>query len=71
MAAERLPDGVLLQQPLHGDGELPEETLDDRPTLGELVLHLDLQDVRGQRHEGEPLERGESYINTYPAAGFM
>lgn len=52
-----LPDGVFLQQPLHRHGQLPQEAFDDGPTLGELVLDFDLQDVGGQRHEAEPLER--------------
>lgn len=59
-----LPDGVFLQQPLDGHGELPQETLDDGPTLGELVLHVDLQDVSGQGHEGEPLQGEERVSHT-------
>lgn len=35
-----LPDGLALQQPLHGDGQLPQETLDDRTALGEFVFDL-------------------------------
>lgn len=52
-----LPDGMFLQQPLHRDGQLPQEALDDRTALRKLVLHLDLQDVGGKGHKGEPLEK--------------
>lgn len=52
-----LPDGVFLQQPLHGHRQLPQEALDDGPTLGKLVLHFDLQDVGGQGHKVKPLWR--------------
>lgn len=55
-AAVVLPDGVFLQQPLHRHGQLPQEAFDDGPTLGELVLDFDLQDVGGQGHEVKPLE---------------
>lgn len=50
-----LPNGVLLQQSLNWDRELPQEALDNWPTLGELILDLNLQDVGGKRHETEPL----------------
>lgn len=50
-----LPNGMFFQEPLDRDGELPQEALDDWPALGELVLHLDLQDVGRQRHETKPL----------------
>ena len=52
-----LPDGVFFQQPLHRDGQLPQEALDDWPTLGKLILHLDLQDVSGQGHKVKPLKK--------------
>ena len=55
-----LPDGMLLQQPLHRHGQLAQEALDDGPALGKLVLHLDLQHVRGQRHKVEALEEMNS-----------
>lgn len=51
-----LPNGVFLQQPLDWDRQLSQEAFDDRPTLGEFILDLDLQDVGGKRHEAEPLE---------------
>lgn len=54
-----LPDGVFFQQPLHWDGQLPQEALDDWPTLGKLILHLDLQHVGQQSHKGIFL-RGKS-----------
>lgn len=55
---------MFLQQPLDRDGELPQEALDDGPTLGKLILHLNLQDVSGKRHKVEPLEtqREESAV---------
>lgn len=52
-----LPNGVFFQQPLDGDGKLPQEALDDWPTLGKLVLHFDLQDVSGQRNKGKSLKK--------------
>lgn len=52
-----LPNGMFFQQPLDRDRELPQEALDDWPTLGKFILHLDLQDVSGQRHKVEPLEK--------------
>lgn len=51
-----LPNGMLFQQPLDGDRELPQEALDDWPTLGKLVLHLNLQDISRQGHKVKPLE---------------
>lgn len=50
-----LPNGVFLQQPLNWDREFSQEALDNRPTLGKLVLDLNLQDIGGKRHETEPL----------------
>lgn len=57
-----LPDSVLLQKPLNGNTQLAQEAFDDRTALGKLVLHLDLQHVRGQRHKVETL-RGHTKIN--------
>lgn len=50
-----LPNGMLLQQPLNWDRELSQEALDDWPTLGKLILDLNLQDISGKRHKTEPL----------------
>ena len=52
-----LPNGMFFQQPLDWDGQLPQEALDDWPTLGKLILHLNLQNVSGQRHKVKPLEK--------------
>lgn len=41
-----------LQESLHRDDQLTQEALDDWPALGKLILHLDLQHVRHQSHEG-------------------
>lgn len=50
-----LPNGVFFQQPLDRDRKLPQKALDDWPTLGKLVLYLNFQDIRGQRHKVESL----------------
>lgn len=50
-----LPNGVFLQQPLNWDREFSQEALDNRPTLGKLILDLNLQDIGGKRHETEAL----------------
>lgn len=57
------PNGMLLQQPLNGDRELPQEALDNWPTFGELVLDLNLQDVGGKRHETEALGKKKTGSN--------
>lgn len=36
-----LPDGLTLQQPLHRNGQLPQETLDDGAALGKFVFDFD------------------------------
>lgn len=41
----------LLDEPLHRNGQLTQETLDDWTTFSKLVFHLDVQDVRHQRHK--------------------
>lgn len=52
-----------LQESLHRDDQLTQEALDDWPALGKLILHLDLQHVRHQSHEGVLLHRpGESRV---------
>lgn len=37
-----LPDGLTLQQPLHRNGQLPQETLDDGAALGKFVFDFNL-----------------------------
>jgi len=36
---------------LHWHGQLAQETLYDGSAFGKLVLHLNLQHIRGQRHK--------------------
>ena len=50
---------MLLQQSLDGHGQLSQEALDDGAAFGKFVLHLDLQDIRGQRDETKPLRQRE------------
>lgn len=54
-----------LQESLHGDDQLTQKPLDDWSALGELILHLDLQDVSHQSHKGVFLhdERNEMKIH--------
>lgn len=65
-----LPNSMFFQQPLDRDRELPQEALDDWPTLGKFILHLDLQDVSGQRDKVKPLEgqthRGRRILRIRP-----
>lgn len=65
-----LPNSMFFQQPLDRDRQLPQEAFDDWPTLCKLILHLDLQDISGQRHKVKPLEiqtnRGKSIVRTTP-----
>lgn len=62
---------MLLQQPLNWDRELPQEALDDWPTLGELILDLNLQDVGGERHETEALVNRAKEKHFYNVEGAM
>lgn len=44
------------QESLNRNNQLTQEALNDWPALGELVLHLNLQHVAQERHEGELLQ---------------
>lgn len=58
-----------LQESLQGDDQLTQKPLDDRSALGELILHLDLQDVSHQSHKGvflhEERNEKEFYFHHY------
>lgn len=41
VAEHLVTDGLTLQQPLHRNGQLPQETLDDGAALGKFVFDFD------------------------------
>lgn len=61
LAGDYLP-GYFLKKPLHGDGQLAKEALDDGATFGKLVLDFNVQDVCQQRYKCIFLER-ETHID--------
>ena len=58
----RSPLQVAVEQPLDGNRDSTEEATDGGPTLRELVLHLQLDDVSRQGDEVEHLRRHEAVM---------